>query len=110
MKLGGNREVEAIIFAGIQPPQELQALLQLPILCPHCVCTAQRQVMYRTRPGLSASELRDSGGEILVDGDLDARLGRRHNPQCVTQVEHLSQCGPDPNPGGVGDPRPPLSV
>jgi len=32
MKLSGNREVEAIIFAGIQPSQELQALLQPLIL------------------------------------------------------------------------------
>jgi hypothetical protein len=80
MKSCGDREVEAVIFAGVQSPQELQALLQPPILRPDGVCAAQRQVVHRTRPGLSPSELRDSGGEILVDGDLDAGLGRRHDP------------------------------
>jgi hypothetical protein len=78
MKPSGNREVEAVVFTGIQPLQELEALLESPFLRPDGLCTAQRQIMHRTRPRLITTELRDSASEILVDRYLDAGLRRRH--------------------------------
>jgi len=37
-----------------------------------------------TRPRLASTELGDRDGEILVDRDLDARLGGRHGSKCTT--------------------------
>jgi hypothetical protein len=76
MKPGGNREVEAVVFTGIQSLQELETLLRSPFLRPDGLCAAQCQVMHRTRLRLAATELRDSASEILVDCYLDAALCR----------------------------------
>jgi hypothetical protein len=35
--------------------------------------------MHRTGPRLAGTELRNSAGEIFVDGDLDAGHGRWHD-------------------------------
>jgi len=48
MKPSGHREVEAVIFTGIQSLQEIETLLQSLSLRPDGLCTAQRQIMHRT--------------------------------------------------------------
>jgi hypothetical protein len=79
MELGGDREVEAVVLAGIQPPQELETLLKPPFLRSDGVCSAQCQIVHRTGSRLAGAELRDRAGKILVDGDLDAWHRRWHD-------------------------------
>ena len=93
MKLSRNREVEAVVFAGIKPPQELEALLTPLLLCPHGVRATQRQIVHYARPGLAGSELRYGGSELLVDGDLNAGLGGRHDSSVPRRWDTCANVG-----------------
>jgi hypothetical protein len=79
MKLSRNREVEAVVFAGVQSPQELEALPTPLLLCSDGLRATQRQIVDYARPRLAASELRYGRSKFLVDGDLNSRLSGRHD-------------------------------
>jgi hypothetical protein len=78
MELCGHREVEAIVLAGVESPQELERVLAATLLFPECLCAADGEVAdgARTRP---ATKLGQGGAELGIDGDLDAGVRSCHH-------------------------------
>jgi len=75
MQLGGDGEVEPVVFAGVESPQELDRLLATTLLLAQRLRPADCEVTHRTR-ARGTTELGQGPGQLGVDSDLDTP----HNP------------------------------